>query len=104
MEKLGEIRASEIMKAISLEDLLNYHVHCLESINLVLDQRSAETGKLVQAFMVIDLTGLGMDVVNLMPWISGIGKTTQQYYPDLSYKVFICNAPWSFYSVWTVIK
>jgi hypothetical protein len=104
MEKLGEIRASEIMKAITIEELLMYHVHCLESINLVLDTQSAETGELAQAFMLIDLTGLGMDVVNLLPWISRIGQCTQDNYPDLSYKVLICNAPWSFYSVWTVIQ
>jgi hypothetical protein len=104
MEKLGEIRASEIMKAITIEELLTYHVHCLESINLVLDQQSVESGKLAQAFMIIDLTGLGMDVVNLLPWISRIGQCTQDYYPDLSYKVLICNAPWSFYSVWSVIQ
>merc|ERR1719409_105227 len=50
MEKLGEIRASELMKAMTLEELLDYHVHCLESINLVLDEKSVETGKLEQAF------------------------------------------------------
>ena len=55
------------LAAITIEELLTYHVHCLESINLVLDQQSVESGKLAQAFMIIDLTGLGMDVVNLLP-------------------------------------
>mmetsp|Transcript_43064 Transcript_43064/g.58807 ORF Transcript_43064/g.58807 Transcript_43064/m.58807 type:complete len:429 (-) Transcript_43064:77-1363(-) len=108
IELLGKLDPAALMQAVTLDELLAFHVHCVEAIALILDRKAIEKEELTRVIMTVDLKGLGVGLImqntRWYSWLGAILKITQGNYPDMSAKILIVNTPYAFYSLWSIIS
>lgn len=109
IEKVSELKTSDIFLNYSDEDLTRYYVQSYERVvNVILPECSRAANKRIeQCVNIIDLSGVNT-------WSLFVGKTkqflnlaleiAQNYYPEIMHKSFIVNAGYLFSGIWMVIK
>ncbi|CAO3597374.1 unnamed protein product [Absidia cylindrospora] len=108
IERLGLHQAKKLAKAVTNEEIFQYHIGCNEFLHrVVMKDCSKMAGKHINRETVIfDCTGMGwnqlhMPAINLIRTISDVD---QKYYPETLNKLFLVNAPGAFVYFWKIVK
>eukprot|EP00475_Leptophrys_vorax_P000034 TRINITY_DN1001_c0_g1_i1.p1 TRINITY_DN1001_c0_g1~~TRINITY_DN1001_c0_g1_i1.p1 ORF type:complete len:413 (-),score=111.76 TRINITY_DN1001_c0_g1_i1:31-1269(-) len=106
IDRSGMIEPQLLVDTCSLEELELYTLYHLENKMHVLNELSRKTGKLVQGYKILDLTGLGMKHVHTkaLGYMRHMTHAGQANYPEMLDKMIIVNVPAVFTAVWRLIK
>ena len=116
---------TNVMEQITLEECLNFVIHCLEYRSIILEQLSEEAerkkiqsmiagtrqssepyGTILHACVIRDLRGVGLEhfCANGAEIISLMIKISSDNYPEFMRRCFIINTPFIFSTIWYFIK
>ncbi|KAJ7537254.1 hypothetical protein O6H91_12G106100 [Diphasiastrum complanatum] len=108
IERLGQLRADELLKITTLDRVFMSHVFDWE---VLIDSKfracSEKVGRDVrQTLTILDLKGVAPKHMSkpVRQFIQKIAKVDQDYYPEYLGKMIIINAPVAFKAMWTVVK
>ncbi|KAF0685026.1 Aste57867_23055 [Aphanomyces stellatus] len=108
VERIGYLDAEALMKNVTMEDAVLYHIQKYElQHHVTFAQASVEQKRIVNKMTVIyDLENIGMQtfkkvVFDFIKQTSAIG---QDHYPDTLNRVFVVNAPFFFFTTWKIIE
>ncbi|CCM00205.1 uncharacterized protein FIBRA_02233 [Fibroporia radiculosa] len=103
----GGINMPELYKHITPEKFWHSIVTTAESIpREVMPAASREAGKQIDGtFVIVDLKGFGLTQFwQMRNMVRDSFQMTQDNYPEMMAKFFIINAPYSFTTIWSVVK
>lgn len=74
--------------------------------NVIFPQCSKKADKHIdQCCNILDLKGVGVSqATSVLPFIRETARVSQDYYPEMMYKMYILNMPFLLRSVWSLIK
>eukprot|EP00732_Lithocolla_globosa_P005100 Lithocolla_globosa_v1_NODE_5047_length_1314_cov_8.469420.p1 type:complete len:263 gc:universal NODE_5047_length_1314_cov_8.469420:921-133(-) len=96
-----------LQELVKLEDLVEWYWVQIETRNLLLDDDSYHTKKLVKVTGIRDLTGLNYELamnVTVLGTLKGALSQTLASYPEVLAKGFVVGAPGFFTFVWAMIS
>ncbi|RHY32700.1 hypothetical protein DYB32_002326 [Aphanomyces invadans] len=98
VERIGHLDAEQLLKHVTLEEAVHYHIQKYE-----LQHHVTFKGAMT---VIYDLQNIGLHtfkkvVFDFVKETSAIG---QDHYPDTLSKVFIVNAPFFFFTTWKLIE
>lgn len=88
-------------KSAELAEKIHHSIYCLEEG--ARRCRLAEDGVRSYFIVLLDLTGLGWEHVDL-PFYSAILGILQNFYPERVGAFYICNAGWKFHVLWKTVR
>jgi len=107
-ERMGKVKPKHVLKKMSVDDAILWHLHVMELRNDILKHLSKKFGYPIQTWVVIqDMTGVsltgcfGDGGLNLIKACMHIDK---EYYPESLGKLYIINAPKVFANIWSALK
>ncbi|KAH9840527.1 CRAL-TRIO domain-containing protein [Rhodofomes roseus] len=107
IQHYGAVNIPELYKHITPERFWWYVVTMAESIpREIIPTASRAAGHQVDGtFLIVDLKGYSLGQFwQMKDLVRAAFQIMQDYYPELSAKFFIINAPWSFTTIWSLLK
>ncbi|KAI9773427.1 MAG: cytosolic factor, phosphatidylinositol/phosphatidylcholine transfer protein [Geoglossum simile] len=107
IEALGNIDLPAMYKITTAERMLSNLVVEYEKLaDPRLPACSRKSGQLLETCCTImDLKGVGLSrFSSVYSYVKQASAISQNYYPERLGKLYLINAPWGFYSVWSMIK
>ncbi|RLO07199.1 hypothetical protein DYB28_000655 [Aphanomyces astaci] len=108
VERMGYLDAEHLMKHVTLDEAVHYHIQKYEfQHHVTFKDATAAQGRVVNKMTVIyDMQNVGLHtfkkvVFDFVKQTSAIG---QDHYPDTLSKVFIVNAPFFFFTTWKLVE
>lgn len=104
----GYLQVEPLMKIVTLDELVDYHVAVQEYMaNDLMQSQTEKTGRRIhQIFVIIDCQNAGRaQMTNVVRnYLQRTSILDQQHYPDAMVRMFIINAPWIFSAFWKLLK
>jgi len=106
LERTGYCDPAVLVRSLTLDELLRYHLHHMENKAFLMNRLSQEQGKIVRINKIMDLSGLGLRHVHTegLRYLRALLTLSQDHYPEMLGTLFIVNSPWVFHTLWHIIK
>ncbi|KAH9070050.1 hypothetical protein Ae201684P_002422 [Aphanomyces euteiches] len=106
VERIGYLDAETLMKHVTLEEAVEYHIQKYEfQHHVTFKDASAQQGRIVNKMTVIyDLENVGMHTFKKVVFDFVKQTSAIDHYPDTLSKVFIVNAPFFFFTTWKLVE
>jgi phosphatidylinositol/phosphatidylcholine transfer protein len=104
-ERIAAVDPKTLLKAVSQEDLLHYHVYCQEKAAIQLNELGKKLNKPIFGNTVVeDLNGLGWKHYNnqALAILKQIIAIDEANYPEILKRYYLINAPRFFQVLWAV--
>lgn len=105
-EKSGLVNVSEVLKVATFEEMRRRHIWGMEQLARLAVKRSKTSNNLIyQHVVVMDMKDLAFSVDRrALQLFREVNQIDQKYYPERLGMLFMVNTPWTFRTLWTVIK
>jgi len=106
-ERIATVDPKTLLKAVTAEDLIHYHVYCQEEAAIQLNDLSKKLKKPIFGNTVVeDMDGLGWkhyhnQALAILKQIIAIDEAN---YPEILKRYYLINAPRFFQVLWAVVK
>lgn len=105
IEKTGAQKISLLLKRVTTNKFLEYHIRFMERTQQLALARSKETGRRVKSSCVIlDCKGLGFSHRKLLDWFKVQATLDTSYYSEVLGQLFVINTPSIFSAVYKLAK
>ena len=106
VERLGRADLDGITREgdVVLGVMIDAYCAYLETALRLVRAESFARGKLVKALIIVDAAGVGLSTLRNISVIKKVASIGPQYYPEVTYKVLIVNAPLIASVVWTAVR
>ncbi|KAG8465243.1 hypothetical protein KFE25_012606 [Diacronema lutheri] len=107
VDPIGAIKLRRLMVEVGPSKLFEFLIGVSELRQIIMDELSVETGKLVQSVQVKDLHGLGLAALrepSAIKTLQEIITTCTSMYPESLATLYIINAPFFFPMAWSVVS
>ncbi|KZT64683.1 CRAL/TRIO domain-containing protein [Daedalea quercina L-15889] len=107
IQHYGAVNIPELYKHITPERFWWYIITMADSIpREIIPAASRAAGRQVDGtFLIVDLKGYSLGQFWQMKDIARAAfQVSQDYYPEMSAKFYIINAPWTFTTIWSFVK
>lgn len=107
--KIGQARLTDMLERLTLQDILEYHMHEMEYIVKVLCPAGAlRTGRhpvsLQSMCNIIDLTGVSMEILKARPFLQAITEFDNVHYPWMMGCTYVLHAPSFVNNMYKVVR
>lgn len=109
-EKTGAIDIQGLLASTTLEKIVNWHLHVLESVSIPLMARATRErtdGQIVDSVTnVLDCQGITLGMLNgpTRDYLKSLTELDKLYYPEMLGKMLIINAPTMFSAIWAIVS
>ncbi|KAH9918867.1 CRAL-TRIO domain-containing protein [Fomitopsis serialis] len=107
IQQYGGVNIPELYKHITPERFWWYIITMSESIpREIIPTASRAVGHQVDGtFLIVDLKGYSLGQFwQMKDLVRASFQVMQDHYPEMSAKFYIINAPWSFTTIWSLLK
>jgi hypothetical protein len=102
----GANQITNLLEITTIDTLISIYIKNYEYMMNQIYPKLERTNKLIQTITIIDLKGVSIRSLNngFYTYLKKSICIGCNYYPETTYKIFIINTPYMFYTIWTVIK